>query len=369
MDPLYLFLLFPMLSDMQISWDETISKVERNPCEYREHIMCSRLGFLQNAEDLFLQELMDMEGGFHIDEAKYVLCLPSFVLKKRYLENQYHERLAWEIGEILHLDRYMVPSYLVFSNEQGYTVQLREDFHVSPALLDLPDIYTKMSLKDYWLGNFLIYLLGSWDLTSANIGYHSRDFHPIYFDLEHSFSENNEFIFSLDLSKEDRLKYQVGATFIPRNLCGKLFYQKLTSFDVAKLENYQRLMRSVCFPKIVKYLEENKELQEGQKRAFLERMENLLTASFTEGMSFKDFLIYLFPVLPTNYMVFFEKISSVLQWGDLGFGGVMFWLSNLEEHWRRGTEDYEKINDELDRLNGEKILKSICTEEFLNRSK
>lgn len=331
-----------------ISWEFTFQRIKDNSCGYSEEKVKNLERYLKTTEKKFALEWKEAEVNFDPEETKKCVILPSFVVKTRYQENHYNEMLTWEIGTLLGFERYLAPSYVVFINEQLCTVQMKKELYSYEPLINLSEAHRKMALKDYWLGNILIYILGGQDITIRNIGCDMKDFHPIYYDLEHAFDEGVNFSMFLK-HKGERLKYGIHCPFYPLNLSGVLFYQSLGHPEVKCLNYYQENIKNISV-KILNYIENNEYLNTRQKEAFLQRLDHILQASFIEDLTFRDFMIELFPNLPESYSYHIEKIGQLLGWGDLGFGGVLFWLKGLENDWRKDWLTYKKINRILDQL-------------------
>lgn len=332
-----------------ISWDFALQRIRDNPCGYSEQRVKNRELYLKKTERQFALEWERSQETLDPMVIKQCLRLPSFFIKKRYPEKPYNEMMAWEVGELLGLERYVVPSYVVFINEQVCTVQPKKELYSYEPLIDLNDLHRLMSLKDYWLGQILIYILGAGDITVRNIGCHVKDYHPIYYDLEDVFNDRVNFSMFLK-NKGERLKYGINCPFYPLNLCGGLFFQPLGSQEVKCLNSYQENIKNNLLPQVLTYIEQNPYLSVIQKDAFLQRLDRILNVSFVEDLSFRDFMIELFPNLPESYSYYIEKICHLLGWGDIGFGGVLFWINHLDNDWRKDRLTYKKINRILDQL-------------------
>lgn len=344
-----------------ISWEEILERTAKNPCGYGEEKVHELLFHMKQMEEQLLVEYQASSWQLNSEVVKQRIFLPSFVIKTRYEGNQYNEMCAFEIGELLQLSKYLLPSYVIHIEGVPCTLQPYRFFYRTDDILNLPWLYGKMSLIDFWMGNLLMYILGSYDLTAANIGYDMEDYHPIYPDLEHSFIQ--ESYFSLTPRENNGgLNYNVQCSFFPRNLCGPLFYRKLTAKEIIYLKSYQEKLREEILQKIAAYFEENPYLSKKQKWAVLERLNHVLRADFKKGMSFQSFMRYLLPTLPTSYAQHIEKIGGILGWKNLGFGGVMLWLTALEHTWSKDKDTYTQINAILDRMyfiNSDKSLPEL----------
>jgi hypothetical protein len=344
----YLLICAALYGDT-VSLDFSIQRSLDNVCGESARSVGELVLSLQAMEAQLALEYAESPYRVNQDEGKQIINLPSFILKKRYSENTYHEMLAWEIGRLMHLERYLIPSYLINVDGCPMTVQPRLSFAASNRLMEPSDCHKKMSLEDFWMGNILLFLLGSMDITGRNMGFDPEDFHPIYFDLEHSFCINN-YLKMTPIPNYNKLKYRIDCFYCPMNLRGYLFGRKLNKNEVDSLNFYQSQLDEEFLQKLIYYLIKNKYLNFAQKQSFLERLEKIRGAYFYEGLSFSQFLIYLFPDLPSTYSDHFRKIYQLLEWDFLGFSGAMFWMIHLQDDWIQEQSIYKKINVILDEL-------------------
>jgi hypothetical protein len=346
---LFFLLYFHFLWAERVSLDCQIQRTRQNSWEDSEENREADCTLLQEMERQLSLEYANSWNKSDPGIAKQKIFLPSFVLKKRDFANQYHEILSWEIAYLLDCKKYQLPSYLALIDGDFMTLQPYRYYYRVKNVMELPDCHRYMALKDFWMGNIMLYLLGASDITSANIGYDMEDYHPIYFDLEYSFAISNDFKM---IPKQffETIKYDFECAFYPRNLAGPLFSQKLRKRDLLLLRQFQQDLKRRVLPKVQAYLRDNSYLGEDQKRAFLERLDKIIEAPLKQGLSFKRFLTYLYPSLPPSYFQSIQKIANLLGWQDLGFGGTMLWFMQLQGTWTRDPETYRQINRILDDL-------------------
>ena len=259
--------------------------------------------------------------------------------------------VAWEIAQILSLEKYLVPSYLVFMQQQPIVVQKKIDFLIGKDLFELPSCFSQTSLEDYWMSHIIAYILGDSDLHALNIGFDRNAYFPIYFDLENSFSTNNEFEIIKINQKKSNIKYRIKFFFRSKLLSSSLFYFDINMDSTISLKNYQAKMKKIYFPILRDYLRKNKFLNQLQKSALLDRIHRFLKIDFFIGMNFHDFLLLLFPTLPPKYDHYTNEIASILNMPSLEVGSIFFWLSLFHRGERScSQEKVRKINDILAKM-------------------
>lgn len=226
----------------------------------------------------------------------------------------------------------MIPSYPLEIANKLVVVQPFETFYRGGSLRNLGDpITSTVSLEDYFRAHFLIYLLGSVDLSDTNIGVSSIGKFRL-FDNEDAFcglttpkrTIKSFFVPFVSVAFDwPHYREKTEETFAEkmRRLIRSFHEKKQEILTYAKIRN---LPDSVIFP-------------------ILERIDTLSRFDFQEGVSFMHFYSYLYPEMAEGLDALNTIVSRILR-RNVDHGISLFFISRLISFWTLAEEDKNELS-------------------------
>ncbi|NGX59026.1 MAG: hypothetical protein KR126chlam3_00170 [Chlamydiae bacterium] len=250
---------------------------------------------------------------------KEVLQLPSYVLKKRILQNRYKECLVWFFANILSLDKYVPLTWLVGYQGCPITLQAKVDFHVSGHPIYIHPSSVNVNLLDFWFANILAHILVGLDNQGANIGFRTTCFAPVFFDSEDWLRPPEKSHFHICPNSDKKTGFDFSFPFWTALFKEPQFSSPLSVQDSIEIKKWQENVLSSSLSLLESFLSSCRDITPEVKKAVLERAILWQQIEVYPGLSFASLLPQIIPGLPSSYYAKFNRIYEI---GNLDSIGV-----------------------------------------------
>ena len=289
-----------------------------------EALSCLHVKSYQESYEFFLQlrKKLLRDGALHklfsslTNEDKQIFPNPKegFVLKKR-PRQRILEFYAWETSFLLDEESSIVPSFPLWIADCGVIIQEMEPFLFGKGKQEMPPLkeIQKVSLEEYWLAHLRAYLLGLGDLLGRNMGINPQG-KIRFFDAEYAFFYTNL------LYRED---YSIVMGFRAESMDWSQFTQPLDRKTVQVIQKFIVGLEG---------LEERLQIYEQMRHVTLfsqgayERLQQVREFPLQEGVTFNDFLFWIYPSLQGGLEPLQEIVSAIYK-RKVGPGTALIFLS------------------------------------------
>lgn len=292
--------------------------------EYKNYLVKSQ-NFKQDIESSALnQELSQLR-----PKDKKNFFEKKYVIKKRPNQN-INESFFWEISIILSLNDYVTRSFPLEIGNNLVIVQPFEKLEIGSWIVNPPLLRTnKVTIRDFFYAHILAFLLGSQDLSGMNIGL-TTDNNIRFFD--------NEDVFCFGL-----MPYKTSVSFFVPFIS--------VAFDWLQYREPLSEILAYELKEFISLLKERKNklsiyanirgVPENIITEICNRIDLLHGCEFHNGMSFENFIQFLYPRLSEGLDELNEIVSEILH-RKIDHGIALFFATRMIRYF--SLTEYQKKN-------------------------